>query len=248
MTRRSLFALLLGLLAYVFFLLVKLPAAQVISRVDLPDNIGVQGISGTIWQGHIAQMSLQGIPLSNVRWQISPWRLLTGKLAMDIQAGNSRDVDALSLQGQLSLTPGAVGATDLQLYLPADLLIAKLPLPLPVNARGRFKVDLQELDYAQQCHSLSGKGQWLNAAVAGTQGYISLGNFNADLACENESVLVSINEPNQFGLTARATISPTLKIRVNGRFKPDQDLPQEVHDAARLFGQPDNQGYYQIRL
>jgi general secretion pathway protein N len=248
MSRKTLIALIAGLLAYIIFLIAKLPAEQLVSRVKLPDHLRIQGISGTIWQGRIEQVSIQGIPVRAVKWQLSPWRLLTGKAVLDLQAGNIRNADELSLDGLVSLSRGAVGARDLDIYVPADLLIAQLPLPLPVNARGRFKVALQELNYTQQCESLDGSGHWLNAEVAGTQGYIVLGNFDADLSCRDQAVLVNIQEPNSFGLSAEATVSPALNINVSGRFKPDQSLPQEVHDAARLFGQPDDEGYYQIRL
>ncbi|GGD76990.1 type II secretion system protein N [Lacimicrobium alkaliphilum] len=248
MKRQTLIVLVLGLCAYVVFLIAKLPAEQLVARVDLPDNLKVQNVSGTLWQGQIEQMSIQGIPIRRLEWQLSPWGLLTGKAVLDLQAGNIRNPEELSLTGEVSLSKDAVGARDLMIYVPADLIIAQLPLPLPVNARGRFKVNLQELDYARQCQSLEGTGQWLNAEVAGAQGYIPLGNFDAGLSCRDNAVLVSIEEPNSFGLSAEAAISPELNIRVNGRFRPSQDLPQEVHEAARLFGQPDDQGYFQIRL
>ncbi|WP_231730976.1 type II secretion system protein N [Lacimicrobium alkaliphilum] len=248
MNRKTIMALLAGLLAYIIFLIAKLPAEHLVSRVDLPDSLRIQDVSGTVWQGRIEQMSIQGIPVRAVQWQLSPWGLFAGKAVLDLQAGNIRNADELSLDGQVSLSMSAVGASNLDIYVPADLIIAQLPLPLPVNARGRFKVALQELDYARQCRSLEGQGQWLNAEVAGTQGYIALGNFDADLNCKAESVLVNIKEPNSFGLSAQATISPALDIRVSGRFKPAQELPQEVHEAARLFGRPDSDGYYQIRL
>lgn len=248
MNRNTLMALLLGLCTYVVFLIAKLPAEQLVARVTLPAGLKVQHVSGTLWQGQIEQMSIQGIPIRRLEWQLSPWGLLAGKAVLQLHGGNMRNPEELSLSGQLSLSQSSIGATDLNMYVPADLIIAQLPLPLPVNARGRFKVQLQQLDYAQQCQSLSGTGQWLNAEVAGTQGYIALGNFDADLSCRDNAVLVSIEEPNSFGLSAQATISPDLNIRVNGRFRPSPDLPQEVHEAARLFGQPDAQGYFQIRL
>lgn len=46
-----------------------------------------------------------------------------------------------------------------------------------------------------------------------------------------------------------AVVPTTMKnIRVSGKFKPDDSLPQEVHQAARLFGTPDNSGYIAIKI
>ncbi|HBN99945.1 MAG TPA: general secretion pathway protein GspN, partial [Alteromonas macleodii] len=35
---------------------------------------------------------------------------------------------------------------------------------------------------------------------------------------------------------------------VSGKFKPDNSLPQEVHQAARLFGAPDSSGYIGFQI
>lgn len=72
MNRNSVITLLLGLFAYIIFLIARLPAEQVVARVNLPDNLRIQDVSGTIWQGQIGQMSIQGIPLRSVQWQLSP--------------------------------------------------------------------------------------------------------------------------------------------------------------------------------
>ncbi|GAB3014294.1 hypothetical protein GCM10027098_05820 [Bowmanella dokdonensis] len=193
-------------------------------------------------------VTYQGIPLHQVHWRLSPWGLLSGALWLELEAGNSRDADQVSLQGSLSLSRDSVSSDGLEVFLPTDLVIAQLPLPLPVNAKGRFKIRLDELHFADGCEVLQGTGQWLNAQVAGTRGYIPLGNFDASLACREQDLLVNIQEPNSFGLSAEARIPANFKISVAGRFKPDAELPEEVHQAARLFGKPDAEGYYQIRF
>ena len=239
---------LLCLAAYLLFLLANLPAAQVIPRLPLPAQLNIQDLSGTIWDGRARLVTYQGIPLNQVQWQLSPWGLLSGALWLELDAGNSRDAEQVSLKGSLVLGQNRVATDGLQLFLPTDLIIAQFPLPLPVNAAGRFRVQLDKLSYQDGCQELQGTGQWLNAQVAGTQGYIPLGNFEADLACQQQDLLINIREPNSFGLSAEARIPANFKIKVSGRFKPDTELPEEVHQAARLFGKPDAEGYYQIRF
>lgn len=248
MVMRLLKPTLLALAVYLVFILAYLPAAQVLARLPLPTKLQFWGVSGTLWHGHAQQVSYQGLSMDNLSWQLNPLGLLVGQARVRVTAGNSRDPQQLSLDGQVSAHTSGFSSDGLTLYLPADLVMAQLPLPLPVDAGGRFKVALDTLEYGPNCQQLQGKGQWLNAQVSGSQGAIALGNFDADLRCENGSVVLTIKEPNRFGLSADARIAANFKINVSGKFKPDPSLPAEVHNAAKLFGKPDSQGYYQIRF
>ena len=73
------------LIVFVVFLIVKLPAAQVISRVQLPSEVTVHGVSGTIWNGHAASVSVQGLPIHDVNWQLAFLPLLTGTASLDVK-------------------------------------------------------------------------------------------------------------------------------------------------------------------
>ena len=174
--------------------------------------------------------------------------LLLGEISADIKAGDIRDIDQISANGHVSFAGQHLEVDNLLAYLPTNLVISLLPLPIPVQADGRFKVQLDEVDYKAGCQKLTGKGQWLNANFTGTTGVIDLGNFDADLSCENNSIVVDIKQPNSFGLSATATIPADMKFKISGRFKPDPSLPQEVHQAAQFFGNPDAQGYYPIKF
>ncbi|ABG38773.1 type II secretion system protein N [Paraglaciecola sp. T6c] len=236
------------LIIYVVFLIAKLPAVHVIAKVQLPPDITVSGVSGTIWNGQADTVTLQGLPIRDVKWQLAFWPLLTGTAAIDVDAGNIREVDDISVKGHVAISNGHVQGEDVQVFLPTRLVITSLPLPIPVNASGRFKISLQELDYTEQCQVLTGQGLWLKAKVQGTQQDIELGNFEANLKCENKEVVMTINEPNSFGLSAVAHIPSDLAFRINGRFKPDENLPEEVHQAAQFFGKKDAQGYYPVKF
>lgn len=235
--------------AYLLFLIASMPAAQALRFATLPASVKIGAVSGTIWNGKAQFVQAKGIPVENVSWQLSPWRLLIGSLHADIDAGNARDAEQVSVNGPVSLSvfnPSRIAASDLTLFLPSDLVIANLPLPVPVNAQGRFKLDIQTLDFDKACRAIEGKGQWLNAGIEGLGQPLSLGTFNADIGCEDGVTLLEVKEPNLFGLSAVARIPENMKVSVLGRFKPDDSLPKAVKDAAGFFGQADAQGYYPI--
>lgn len=238
----------LCLVIYFIFLIVKLPAAQVLSKIPLPKGVNVSGISGTIWNGHAQRAQINGLPVFDINWTLSFFPLLLGEISADLKAGNIRDVEQISASGYVSFNGQRLRAESLLAYIPTDLVIILLPLPIPVQADGRFKVQLDEVDYEAGCKKFAGKGQWLNANFTGTTGVIDLGNFNADLSCENASVVVDVKQPNRFGLSAKTVIPADLNFKIEGRFKPEANLPKEVHQAAQFFGKPDSDGYYPIKF
>lgn len=238
----------LSLVVYLIFLVVKLPAALVLSHLQLGNNINLSGISGTIWQGHAKRVQVNGLPIFDVNWDLSFLPLLVGNISADIKAGNIRDVEQISANGFVSVAGDRLQVDNLLAYLPTDLVISLLPLPIPVQADGRFKVKLDQVDYQAGCKVFNGTGQWINANFTGATGVIDLGSFDAELSCQDGSIVVQVNPPNRFGLTAKASIPANLRFAIEGRFKPEESLPKEVHQAAQFFGNPDAQGYYPIKF
>ncbi|WP_018982305.1 type II secretion system protein N [Salinimonas chungwhensis] len=241
-----------SVLVFVFFLIIYLPASQITSRLALPEEVSLYGVSGTLWEGSAQQVVVNGLPVDNVSWEIHPAALLWGDIRVSLNGGNMRSPEAISFSGPLTtglFSQTRVSAESFVAYIPVDRILAQVSLPLPVNAAGRFKLSLQTLDYNGQCNELNGQGSWLNAAVAGTQGPIDFGTYDASLSCADGNFIVNVEEPNKLGLSMQAQADPQFSdISVEGRFKPDNDLPKEVHQAARFFGQPDSNGYTEFSL
>lgn len=237
-----------GVLLYVILLIAYLPAHQVSSRFALPDSINISGVSGTVWHGNIDRLVINNIPVNQLNWSISAWSLLLGQLDLQLEAGNMREASSIAFKGPVSLNildPLSFAAEEFQLYLPVDRVLAEVQLPLPVAASGRFRVNISQLLFEQgMCEQLSATGDWLNASVAGTQGPIELDTFTAQLHCEAQNYVIEVAEPNAFGLSLTATATADFQtITLDSKFKPDANLPREVHEAAMFFGEPDNQGY-----
>lgn len=243
---------LLGFVVYVIFLIAKFPASLALSMFSTPNNIAIGGVQGSIWNGSATTVVINNIAVENVKWQASFFRLFTGRLALDMKAGNPRIGGEVSFNGPVSVSlfdQSDVSASDFTLYLPANMVIAQVPLPVPVNAGGRFKVQIDQLDYPGYCNQLVGKGQWLNGKLEGLAQPIMLGNYNADLSCVENDTLVAVKEPNSFGLSANARITSKFGISVKGKFKPSDQIPEQVKSVIRdFYTPPDAQGYYSINL
>lgn len=239
----------LGIMVYLIMLVAKLPATQVLHRV-LPQNVVMENITGTVWNGKSDSININGITMDSVKWNVSLLALFSGKLGVNIQAGNVTNQQQLSIRGYAAIAVNQkIYADNLVVRGPARLLAAYVPMPLPVKLDGQLRVNLANAVFNQQvCETLNGKGYWNNAAVSGTKGWIDLGAFSTELGCEQQHITANITPPNQFNLTAKAKVSPQQKISAEGSFKPDDSLPKEVHQAAMLFGAADPQGFYQFKF
>lgn len=235
---------------FIIFLIANLPASQVVSRSPLPQGISVIGVSGTLWNGHADQVIVKGLALSNVDWQLAFLPLLLGKAAIHIDAGSARDSDQISVTGDISLTTSGIHAENTTLFAPTPLLMAQVQLPIAVDAAGRARVQIQQFSYQLDsgCESLQGVGSWLNAGVAGFNGQVNLGNFEATLACQQGPIEITTKPDNSLNLAVTALLHHNGSFSVEGQFKVSDALPSEVHDAAKFFGAPDAQGFYQIKL
>ena len=241
-----------GILAFLLFAIAYIPAVQVIGRLSLPNNVSISGVSGSLFSGKAQTVVVNSLPINNVKWELNPLHLLLGKAKLDLKAGNIRDKNDIAFEGPVTtglFSQNTVNTENFTLYLPVDRVLAQVRLPLPVNAGGRFKVSLNNLTFGPACESLDGTGDWLNATVAGTQGPIDFGTYSATLRCEGEDIGIMVNEPNLLSLSMDAVIPTNMKnIRVSGQFKPDASLPNEVHQAARLFGTPNNSGFIAFQI
>jgi len=235
---------------FILFVLIKVPANQVIPRLSLPQDVALSGLSGSLWQGKAEQFTYKGLLLNNVQWQLDFLPLLIGNLSVSLKAGNTRDPDQISVNGDFTFSSNSLSASSASLFAPTPMLMAQVQLPVPVKAGGRVKLDIDEMDYQsdQGCIALSGKGHWLKGSVAGFNKEIPLGNFEADLLCDNGPITITTNPQNSLNLAGTATISHPSKISVSGKFKVSDDLPREVHNAAQFFGNKDAQGFYSIQL
>jgi general secretion pathway protein N len=239
---------LLAIVVYLVFLIVYLPAKQATSRLTLPNNTKVYGVSGSIWQGQAQRATVKGVELRTLEWSLNFLPLLTGRISADIEFGNIRETEQVSAKGQISIKGKAFDASDLILYVPVAQLISQFTLPFPADVGGRLKVELDDISYDQYCTALSGDAQWLNASVNTFNTAVELGTMSAKLNCETQQVTLDIQQPNVLGLAAKAKVDAKGKFSINGKFKPDDSLPPQIKRAASIFGEPDSSGFYTLEL
>lgn len=128
----------LGLGAYLVFTIAKFPAGTAY-RWFAPPELRLAGITGTVWQGGAELGSVPGLPLSDLRWDLHAWPLLTGRLAGDFEARLAEGF----VRGSVSASTSRVAFADLEASTSLPVLRALLPLN---DTQGLVSVALEQLE------------------------------------------------------------------------------------------------------
>lgn len=241
---------LLGLVAYLLFLLGLTPASWWLRLAPVPPALQLGPVSGTLWQGEIKQLSYQQLSLPAISWQLKPWSLFTLSATVQVQSGSLQQPAQPYLRGTVRAGLGGLQLQDTMLKLPVATLLPYLQLPLPVQAGGDLLVEIQQLQLVQrQCQQLQGQAGWLDASLQPPTGnWLDLKHIHAYLSCEEGQPVLVTAPDNVLSLAIRATMSPAGELRVQGSLLPDPSLPEEVHQAMRFVGQPDANGRYSLNF
>jgi general secretion pathway protein N len=115
----------LGIVAYIVFAMVTLPAAVVLSRLE-SSGVSTAGVSGTLWKGRAQVLRVAGANLGRVSWDLHVLALFTGRLTAAVELkrtdGFARTLFAATPSGRLAFED-----------LTASLPLAALP---PTTAPG----------------------------------------------------------------------------------------------------------------
>lgn len=165
----------LGLIAYLVFLLAYLPSATAYqwARGVVPGQL--YGVHGTIWNGQAEAFVSGSRRVNNLSWRIHPWRLVTGRVDTRI-SGEFQDG---RVSGELVVGTGrSLLVRDLRLHAPVPLLLEWAGRgALTTAAQGRAEVLLRAARIkGPRLLSADGIVNW-NDAVISFGNDIPLGNL-----------------------------------------------------------------------
>ena len=102
--------ILLGLVAFLAFIIARAPADRVygLAKPYLPDGVALYGLSGSLWQGRATAVEAGGVRLHGLSWDLRTAALLAGRVSLDLGV-EDRDLEIQALlerafDGSLHLT------------------------------------------------------------------------------------------------------------------------------------------------
>ncbi|KGJ92379.1 type II secretion system protein N [Colwellia psychrerythraea] len=238
--------------SYLVFLVVKVPLALVINTIELPKNIKVDGVSGSIWQGEIAQFTVNNNQVRIIKTQLSFWSLLTFSPTVAVSFG---DPVLAGPEGRfiLTLSSQQLLLNDVELFLSANDIAKQLPLPIPVTAQGNVELAFTELSLniadKLTCEQAQGQVTWLRSGIVALDYNIKIGSVKADIYCEQGDLMAKVLPKNNLGLSFTTRLSlAQQKASGQGYLKPGAKFPAQLKSALSLLGRPDGQGRYPLKF
>lgn len=236
------------LFAYVFFVITVLPVNFVLDKFTLPSNVKVSGVSGTIWQADVKQVSVDDIVIENARIDVNPLSLITLNPEVSIEFG---DAVSNAPEGSLTLSGlfGAITAEDVAITVAADLIAQQLPMLVPVQAHDYVTLTMRNFIVGQPiCEQAQGQLSWKKASVTALDEKVKLGELKADIGCEQGALTVTIDPKNDLGLTFTAYLRDPHQVTGSGYLTPGQEFPQQMRQILPFLGNQDSQGRYRLNF
>lgn len=172
---------LLGI-SFLSLLLIAYIPARFLTLV-LPQQMGLSGVSGTLWSGQAARSWIQvgdrTLLLGQFRWQIAPWRVLWST-PVHLQAlwGSQQ------FETDLGVTvTGRIGLRDTLVAIDAELVKAFLPIYLGGEVTAQFS----ELAFEEAMPvSMRGQATLRQMVWTATSGNMPLGTYEVTLSGDKD--------------------------------------------------------------
>ncbi|MFO7603263.1 MAG: type II secretion system protein N [Gammaproteobacteria bacterium] len=248
LTKTTLLVLLIFISSYVLFMLQQLPARTVVGWLP-PQSlqggaIQLNGVSGTLWQGQVAQLRLNGLSVSNLSWQLQGWPLLWGDIALgfrfrqsDASGAGRLNTDIAGEQLLLSAVQGRFPA--------AQLMPLFYGFPIVLAGEVNAVIEQATLSKGQQL-SLQGELLWREAALTAPQ-HIPLGDVQVKMQAREQGTILTVQDQGgplelqgQISLEGDGTYQTTLAVSARPAASP------ALAQSISILGQRDAQGRVQI--
>jgi general secretion pathway protein N len=230
----------LGVGAYLLFAILTLPASIVLSRLD-SSGVRAAGVSGTFWNGRAQVLTVGGVHVGGVEWDLHVLPLFAARLNADVKVTR---IDGF-LQTEVSATPSG--------RLHFEGLTGSLPLTaLPPNAirggwTGTLNLKLVSL-VVEKNWPVFAEGTVEAIDVTGPSSKpVNIGSYKTtfppDSAADGSltGALTDIGGPLQISGTVQLKAADR-SYHIDGMIATRPDAPRDVVNTLQFLGPPDEQG------
>ncbi|MEL6951379.1 MAG: type II secretion system protein N [Pseudomonadota bacterium] len=221
-------------LIFLIALVVRLPASAVLSWA-LPDNVATRGISGTIWNGTIDVVEVNGVSLGPVSWRWRPAALASGRIGAVVEAG----LPGGYFDGRVSVGSDVIVLEDVRALASLESLTQRSSIGA---ARGTARVNATRLRLESLWPAdIEGEVRLSNLRYAAT-GNTALGGYRLrfdgtasdDLAFPLSGVLESDGSA-PFTVNGTLALGPARAYALNATVAAGADAPAEVTNALQFL-------------
>ena len=233
-----------GVVVYLLFLVVSIPASRITPRLEQQmEGLSLQAVTGTVISGAAGRIVIQGYGIGPVSWSLRPLSLLLGRLEYGAASTDP------ALRGSATIGLGlndVLVVRDLVADLQPGPLINRFS-PVPVDTTGVLELRIPTLEFeADFPRELSGSLTWSDARILDPLD-LAFGQVVAELSRREDALVASINgHSDALTMAGEFTVTPAGRYNLNLVLTPGAVLAPEVIDTLRTFGQPGPGGGYLI--
>ncbi len=235
--------LLLGLIAYILFLLVTFPAAYAYRLVQ-NHLAGIQlgGVEGTVWSGSARVLKTDGFHLQNVGWEVRFLPLLLGRLELKLDSAD-KEIKFSTYAGRT--LGGTVYLRGLQSQVSIATLQAMTPYSVPALQGQLISEDLEISLSDGMVVKGTGNLLWKGAAVT-VGSPLDLGGFSLQLKTEAQEITGRLKDTGG-PLQAEGVVKlmPDGAYQFRGKLTP-RDGNSDLAQSLRMLGRPNKTGDYEL--
>lgn len=242
---RTVWLIILGLIAYVVAMVVLFPAAPVVERIKPQlGQVAIEGVSGKLYKGLLNSVrstdDLLPLEFNNVGWTLAPGTLLKGG------AGASISFEGYGGEGEGLVSRswnGDINVNDLTFTLQAKELETLLPVPI-ASFNGELVGDISKITLQNELLTeFDGTLIWNDAELESP--------IRANLVEVRVQIDPQGDESHRVTLDSSGgdvILDGTVDITASGDFSadilftPSADAPPELLNALRQIGSPDAEG------
>ena len=224
---------------------VALFPARVAYHWFVPDFVEMSGIEGTAWSGRAAELSAHGVYLRDVKWRVRPLRLLTGALAIDLEA----EPPSGFIEADVALGfGGTVRISDLAGSIPLQLLAGPLQMPgLAGNSSLQFERIVIRDGLPTEAEGTLAVASLVVPKIDRDRPV--LGAYRAEFMTTESGIVASVEDTTAvFDLAGSFTISPDRSFLFLGQIGATAETPDKLRNQLRFLGSPNDRGQHEIRF
>lgn len=238
--KRIVVFLIVGLLAYLLFLVARTPATVAYALIGerWPSSVALYDIEGTITEGTGRARLMDRINVDQVQWSFAPQGIVFGRLQYAVQLRGKQG----ELQGKLGLTvTGDRVVQDIEGVLSLRQILAAFA-GVRAGLDGRVQTDLDEIR-VQRDGTFAARGEVAFQGVAmGQDVPVGLGNFRASVDGEGFPLVVTVvGEQGPLLLNGQLNLQASGMFDLNAEVWP-ADESSELAELLVALGTPDANG------
>jgi general secretion pathway protein N len=230
---------------YLFFVISTIPAQFLLGFVNVPKEISLTDVSGTLWNTKVEQVEYKDVILTKVEANVDFWSLFTLDPSIDLSFGSALTAGPegkLTISGLLS----ALTVHNADIIVSANTIVQRFPLPIEVVARNEVRLIADEFVLGKPiCEVANGKIQWQKASMQAMNETVFLGNLTALFTCKKGALELTIDPKNDLGVNLVVTVRDN-GVKGLGDLLPGAKFPKSLKAALPFLGKPDSKGRYRL--